>query len=221
VHIGALPSQKIAWLSTGDKAMYPDIEWDREPNLDELRTAYELLATNGSAGRAKLEELADRGSIASMWYLADAYSSGRFFAKDLEKAKTWYIRAEANGWIPASYNLGREYYTLKDYNAAFEAFSRGAAKNYVPAAYRLAMMYWKGLGTRKDINECRNLLNIAASKGHLFAKRALALLYISGSLGVLKIHYGAWMLTSLAFDLVKISITREFKNPGFDDRTLA
>jgi hypothetical protein len=208
-------------LSTRDEAMYPDIEWDREPDLDELRTAYALLATNGSVARSKLETLADRGSILSMWYLADAYSSGRFFAKDLEKAKTWYIRAEANGWIPASYNLGREYYELNDYNSAFEAFSRGAAKNYVPAVYRLAMMYHDGLGTTKDINQCRNLLNIAVSKGHLFAKRDLAGLYIKGSLWVLKIPYGVWMLTSLAFDLAKITIKREFKNPGFDDRTLA
>lgn len=201
--------------------MYPDIKWDREPDLGELRTAYALLATNVSAARSKLEELADRGSVASMWYLADAYSRGRFFAKDLDKAKTWYIRAEANGWIPASYNLGREYYTLKDYNSAFEAFSRGAAKNYAPAMYWLARMYEEGLGTTKDINQCRNLLIIAASKGHLFAKRALALLYINGSLGVRKIPYGVWMLVSLVFDIVKITIKREFKNPGFDERTLA
>ena len=201
--------------------MYPDIEWDREPDLDELRTAYALLATNGSVARPKLEALAGRGSILSMWYLADAYASGRFFAKDLDKAKTWYIRAEANGWIPASYNLGREYYELNDYNSAFEAFSRGAAKNYVPAVYRLAMMYKDGLGTTKDINECRNLLNIAVSKGHLFAKRDLAGLYISGSLGVLQIPYGVWMLISLLIDMVKITITREFKTAGFEDRTLA
>ena len=201
--------------------MYPDIEWDREPDLDELDTAYALLATNGGVAVSKLEELADRGSIMSMWYLGDAYASGRFFAKDLDKAKTWYIRAEAIGWIPASYRLGRIYFALNDYNSAFEAFSRGAAKNYVPAVYRLAMMYKDGLGTTKDINQCSNLLKIAASKGNLFAKRDLAGLYITGSLGVLKIPHGTSMLISLAFDLVKITITREFKKPGFDERTLA
>lgn len=201
--------------------MYLDIEWDSEPDMDGLCTAYALLATNGSAARSKLEELADRGSVASMWYLADAYTSGRFFSKDLEKAKTWYTRAEAIGWLPASYRLGKTYFLLNDYNSAFEAFSRGAAKNYVPAMCRLAMMYKDGLGTRKDINQCRNLLNIAASKGNLFAKRDLAGLYITGSLGVLMIPYGVSMLISLAFDLAKITITREFKNPGFDDRTLA
>lgn len=201
--------------------MYPDIEWDREPDLDEFDTAYALLATNGCAARSKLEALADRGSIASMAYLGDEYSIGRFFAKDLDKAKTWYIRAEADGWIQASYRLGRTYYKLNDYNSAFEAFSRGAAKNYVPAVYRLAMMYKDGLGTTRDINQCRNLLHIAVSKCHLFAKRDLAGLYITGSLGALKIPHGVWMLISLAFDLVKITTTREFNSPGFDERTLA
>ena len=151
-----------------------------------------------------------------MAYLGDEYSIGRFFAKDLE----WYIRAEANGWVQGSYSLGRTYYKLNDYNSAFEAFSRGAAKSYVPAVYRLAMMYKDGFGTTNDINQCRNLLNIAVSRGNLLAKQDLAGLYINGSLGFHKIPYGASMLTSLLFDMVKITITREFKNPGFDDRTL-
>jgi TPR repeat protein len=59
-------------------------------------------------------------------------------------------------------------------NSAFEAFSRGAAKSYVPAVYRLAVMYKDGFGTTNNIKQCRNLLNIAVSRGHLLAKQDLA-----------------------------------------------
>jgi TPR repeat protein len=70
--------------------------------------------------------------------------------------------------------LKRADYKLNDYNSAFEAFSRGAAKSYVPAVYRLAMMYKDGFGTTNNIKQCRNLLNIAVSRGHLLAKQDLA-----------------------------------------------
>jgi hypothetical protein len=51
-----------------DKATYPDIEWDREPDLDEFDTAYALLATNGSAARSKFEELAeDQSRVWRIW----------------------------------------------------------------------------------------------------------------------------------------------------------
>jgi uncharacterized protein len=204
-----------------NEIMDSDIDWTKEPNLDELRTAYSLLATNFDLARSKLDELADRGSIASLLYLGDAYSRGDYVVKELDKAKVCFKRAEAIGWIPASYRLGRTCYALRDYRPAFEAFSRGTAKNYLPAVYRLGMMYGEGLGTRKDLNECRRLLNIAASEGHLFAKRDLAVRYLCGSFGVVDIPKGIWMMASLISEMIVITISRKWKIPGFEDRTLA
>jgi TPR repeat protein len=201
--------------------MYPDIDWTKEPDLGELRAAYALLEINFDQARPKLERLSDRGSIASMWYLGDAYSSGTYAAKNLNEAKIWYERAESSGWMPASYRLGRTYYNLKNYASAFEAFSRGAAKNYSPAIYRLGMMYEEGLGTRKDLIECRRLLNIAVADGHLYAKRDLAGLYMKGTFGVLNIFKGLWMILSLIFDLIAITISRKWQNSAFEDRILA
>jgi TPR repeat protein len=204
-----------------NKPMYPDIDWSKEPDLSEVRNAHASLATNFDQARQKLERLADRGSVASMWYLGDAYAGGRYTANNLGEAKKWYERAESMDWIPASYRLGRIHFSSKDYASAYQAFSRGKDKNYPPAIYRLGMMYMEGLGTKRNLDECRRLLDIAIANGHLFAKRDLARLYMSGSFGVLNIPKGFGMVLSLIFEMIAITISGKFKNPGFEDRTLA
>jgi TPR repeat protein len=201
--------------------MYPDIDWDSEPNLNALREAHSLLKTNADVARQRLEQLADSGSIASMWYLGDAYATGRFFPKELDKARTWFRRAEEAGWTPASFMLGRTYYELKDYKSAFESFSRSAAKDYVPGVYRLAMMYGDGLGVNKNQLECRRLLEIAVSRGHLFAKRDLASLYTSGAFGWGSVLRGVSISFSLLIEMIKITIRGGWKAEGFEDRILA
>jgi TPR repeat protein len=136
---------------------YPQLQLESiESNLANAFALRIGCFTNSDLAQSKLEELADKGSIASMGYLGDAYSSGRFFVKALDKAKMWFLRAEASGWRPASYRAGRTYYMLNDYDSAFRAFSRGT--DYVPAIYRLAIMYEEGLGTTKDLRVCPGTL---------------------------------------------------------------
>jgi hypothetical protein len=201
--------------------MYPDIDWAKEPDLDELRIAQALLATEFRRAESMLEDLANKGSIAGLWYLGDTYASGRYVAKNLEKARTFYLRAETSGWLPASYRLGRIYFTSGDYKSAFESFSKGAAKGYIPAVYRLGMMYKDGLGTQKAISTSVTLLGVAASKGHLFAKRDLAGLYLSGAVGIWNIPRGIAIFTSLIGDLVRITISGEWRNPAIEEKILA
>jgi len=201
--------------------MYPDVKWENEPDLEELYAAYSLLDSNADLAVSRLEHLANIGSIASMWYLGDAYSSGRVLNKELDKSLFWYSKAEASGWIPASYRIGRIYFDMRDYESALKAFTKGMSNNYVPAIYRLAMMHCEGLGTQEDIGECRKLLLVAVSKGHLFAKRDLATLYIKGSFGLVNIPRGIYMLSSLILNLFTINIKREWKSEAFDDRILA
>lgn len=180
-----------------------------------------MLATEFPRAESILEDLANKGSIASLWYLGDAYASGRYVVKNLEKARTFYLRAETSGWLPASYRLGRIYFTSGDYKSAFEAFSRGTAKGYIPAVYRLGMMYKDGLGMQKAVSTSVALLSEADSKGHLFAKRDLAGLYMSGAAGILNIPPGFAIFMSLIGDLVRITINGEWRNPAFEEKTLA
>ncbi|WP_441234443.1 tetratricopeptide repeat protein [Bradyrhizobium sp. 930_D9_N1_4] len=156
-----------------------------------------------------------------MWYLGDAYSYGRRIAKDLGKAELWYSRAEEAGWTPASYLLGRALESSSQHEAAFKAFSRGSQKDYLPAIYRLAKSYESGLGTSKNFEECVRLLKFATSRGHLFAKRDLAGFYFRGSFGPARVISGLWLLTSLAFDIVRLTCIRAWKRPEYEERILA
>jgi TPR repeat protein len=201
--------------------MYRDVDWTSEPDLEELRTAHSMLTTNFELAHSRLERLAEKGSTASMWYLGDAFASGRNTSKNLDKAKFWYEKAEQRGWIAASYRLGRICFELQDYKGAFDAFSRGSAINYTPAIYRLAWMYKEGLGAAKDANECRRLLSVAQSRGHLFAKRDLSGMYMGGSFGISQIPTGILMFFSLVADVVVITAKRDWDNPRIEERVLA
>lgn len=180
-----------------------------------------MLTTNFAAARLRLEQLAEKGSTASMWYLGDAYASGRGTQKDLERAKSWYEKAEQRGWIAAPYRIGRVYFELRNYKEAFDAFGRGAAIGYAPALYRLALMYKEGFGVSKDKYECRRLLNLALSQGHLFAKRDLSGMYMTGSFSVAGVPQGVLLFMSLIADLIAVTAKRDWNNPRTQDRILA
>lgn len=198
-----------------------DIDWTTEPDTMELRNAYALLGSHFDQARQMLEKLAERGSVASMLYLGDAYTSGRFGSKNLLEAKKWYERADSKEWIPAPYRLGRIYFSLADYASAFRAFSRGADKGYPPAVYRLGMMYIEGLGTSRNLEQGRRFLAVAIADGHLFAKRDLAGLYIRGKFGLLNVPKGVMMILSLMLELVAITVRRGWRDQRFEERISA
>lgn len=201
--------------------MYPYINWTKEPNIEELKSAYVLLRTNFNEAVARLERLANAGSVASLWYLGDAYGTNRFAHKDNIQAIKWFERAERAGWLPASYMLGRAQYEQENYLEALHAFERGKRKNHIPAVYRLGKMHASGAGTSKDVSQAETLLKIAASAGHLFAKRDLGTLYLKGELGFLLIPYGAVTIMSLLLDMARMLLRKEWKVAGFEERISA
>src|SRR5262245_44785590 len=180
-----------------------DIRWENEPDIEEYRRLDALFKVDAERALAGFETLAKRGSIASMLYLAEEYrTGGPSRSKDLNKAKHWYAKADQEGLASASYMLGVVCTRLNEYDEAFAAFSRGATHDYLPAIYRLAMMHHDGLGTSQDIDRCRALLEIAASRGHLFAKRDLATLFIRGRFGLISVMRGISLLVSLLFSVI-------------------
>jgi len=197
-----------------------DFNWSDEPDLEEFRLLYTLLSTRPEEALFGLTSLADRGSIASMFYLADAYKVGERTSKDLNLAKYWYERAEQMGSAPASYMLGRVFLLLQEYVSALAAFSRGADRQYPPAMYRLAKMYQCGVGTDKNMVECRRLLEAAVARGHIFSKRDLATLFIRGEFGTRLVFRGALMLMSLIFDIVGL-VAKAIRRGPLDERILA
>ena len=132
-------------------------DWSKEPDLEHLREAQGLLASNPEQALVELKALADRGSIMSMLYIADSYKRGTISKIDLAQAEHWYRRAMNAGSLLGSYELGRLYYQMKNYPNAEEAFRVGERKDYPPSLHALGLMHLKGFGFEKDVSKARDL----------------------------------------------------------------
>jgi hypothetical protein len=156
-----------------------------EPDLALLRQYHGMLSTDPQRAITGLKALADRGSSASMVLLVEAYTEGRVVEPDILQAEELNRQAMAAGQIHGSYEIGRYYFKVKDYEKARDAFSMGADQGFAPSLNMLATMYIRGLGGPKDLRRARDLLESAAPQGHIFAKRNLAYLLMDG-------HFGFW-----------------------------
>jgi TPR repeat protein len=178
--------------------------WDSEPDMEALRRLHATLSTDRVAALAGLKELADRGSMMSMVYIAHAYRKGTGIGVDLLQSNQWYRRAAAAGSVLASYELGWNYLEAKDYDKALEMFAIGAEKEYPPSMNALAMMYARGQGVPVNLNGARDLLEGAAAQGHLYAKANLASLLRRGKFGVWQRPRGFLLTFSSLKDLITI-----------------
>lgn len=181
--------------------------WDREPDLESLRRAYARLSSEPNEAIRDLEALVERGSLASMQYIADAYEGGLGVERDQVKAREWYERAAHAGDALAAYRLGRKYLQEGKYNEAKELFEIGMAQGYMPCLHYLGRMYWKGVGVSQNLDQARSLLERASNAGYVFAKRDLALFLIKGRFGMAQRIRGMWLWLAAVKGLVTVSLT--------------
>lgn len=184
-----------------------------EPDTDALCIAYERFQSEPNPETIKLlEDLANRGSLMSMIYIAWAYEKGNGVLVDDSQVVIWYRRAIKSGSDLATYYLGHFYLKKKDYMQAKEAFSIGALKDYSPAMYCLGCMYLEGTGCEKNLGEALNLFEKASKQGHVFAKRSLAGMYLSGKYGLVNVINGILLF----FSAIKSSFMINMKDPHSD-----
>jgi uncharacterized protein len=170
-----------------------ELYWQDEPDLTELHHARGLMATDPAQAVAKLTDLAERGSLMSMVYLAEAYKNGTGVNVDIEKADDLYDRAAKGGSVLALYHVGRGYLDKGQFSKAQELFKISADKGYLPSVGQLGKMYVKGLGVPEDVITGREYLERASTAGYVFAKRDLAFLLMRGKFGYLARIRGAWL----------------------------
>ncbi|MEH2492505.1 tetratricopeptide repeat protein [Bradyrhizobium sp. AZCC 2230] len=171
-------------------------EFQQEPDLPALSAAHELLKAHPERALPMLEELAGRGSLMSMVYLADAYRKGLGVSPDVERAKSWLNRATSEGSRVAPHQLGLLCLDLKEYQRAEEMFRLGASWDYLPSLYRLGMMFADGTGVTPQPALAREFFERASSLGHVFAKRRLAGLLLRGRGGPVDLTRGIWLFAS-------------------------
>jgi TPR repeat protein len=89
---------------------------------------------------------------------------------------------------------------------AVEALSAGSELDHIPAINRLGMMYYYGLGVPKDTKKARELWEPGSRLGNMFSRRNLALIYLSGSQGLVMAPYGLWLFVTVLLMIPGIAL---------------
>jgi len=139
------------------------------------------LSTDVQQGLENLKELAERGSVISKIYLAEAYEKGVAGDPDLATSVDWLRRATESGSSYAFYKLGRLWLRTRQYARAYEAFRTAAGDNFAPAQALLGEMYLKGAAVQKNVDRAIEFFEQAASQGNLYAMGWLITLYVNGA----------------------------------------
>jgi uncharacterized protein len=142
--------------------------------------------------REILTGLSERDYAPAQAFLGWVYQRGEGVAPDATEARRLYEAAAANG-----YSVGQCYLGLLDVHEGrdregFEWVRTGAMQGYAPALYRLGLLYAHGIGVPADENEAYRCWEKAASLGHPFAQRMLALRLLRGGSGIKGVLEGIW-----------------------------
>jgi TPR repeat protein len=143
--------------------------------------------------------LANDESITGQLMVGWMYHSGLGVEQNLEKAQQWYQKAANANSSEGEFYLGALYRSKQQYPQAVEWLTKSAAQKYMPAIYRLGKMYDIGEGVNKDHAKAYKYLEQAASMGHLFAKREIAVKMIKGHSGAINILKGVFMFIQVLF----------------------
>ncbi len=149
-----------------------------------------------------------------MLYLGWAYQKGVGIAADARQAEVWLRRAFEKGSKLVIYYLGDFYWQQQEYSKAHEVFAVGVSMQYTPAIYCFGRMYVEETGVGKQPDKARVLMEQATALGHLFAKRSLARLLMSGQFGLFNVLRGY----SLFFGALKDFCVVVMKEGASSDR---
>ena len=154
---------------------------------------------------------AAEGNKFAQYSLANLFYYGNGAEKYLSQAFLWYQKSSSQGQPYASYAVAQMYskgkYVTKNegaaqkyYKAALSGFLELESKDQVDdnLFYKMGTMYKNGFGTPKDMIKAIEYFKRSAEMNNIYAKRTLALEYISGKHLELDIEKGLEMLTECA-----------------------
>lgn len=198
--------------------MDDSVDWGKEPDLRALLHAIDVARGDPAEGEVLLYTLVEKGSVHSMVHLGYLYAhrSQEAGGSDLVKAEYWYQLAREAGSRVATFHLGRLYLRMQNADKAREVFEVGVQQDYAPCIFHLGRIYRDGLGVEPEFDKARALFERAASFDHIYAKRALGRLLLSGRFGFFDRFKGLRLVLCAA-----IEATREIqKNPKSERLTI-
>jgi len=108
-----------------------------------------------------------------------ARHSFHFFPQNNKDAEAYWIQAanDGDGSVTAMVDLGKYYFTNEHYKDAFYWYQCATGRGDAHSQACIGLMYWRGLGVEKSIENALTCLKGAASKGNNYARGYLAELY--------------------------------------------
>lgn len=181
------------------------IDWDKEPDLAALQHAIDVTLVDPSEGEVLLRALVEKGSAHAMLHLGYLYDIRLKDGgdPDLCEAEHWYRMACEAGSPEAAFYLGCLYLKTKNNDQAREAFEIGARRGYAPCLFYLGRIYRDGWGVEAQCDRAREMFERAASLDHLYAKRALGRMLLSGRFGFWGRFKGLRLVLVAAIDATK------------------
>lgn len=141
---------------------------------------------------------ANEGHAECQVFVGWMYERGIGIPRDLWKAEKWFRRAAENGSPQGAFYYGR--YILKHGTKedSIAWFQKAANQGDVPGLFRLGYAYFHGIGVENNHTKGVQLIEQAASLGHIFALRELAVIELKGYRGFTgRIHGLITLISSL------------------------
>ena len=110
--------------------------------------------------------------------------------QDYERAREWLSQAAQSGRADILYLLAVTNHNLHDYDEAIKGYRKAAELDYSAAYYQLARMHREGAGLDQDDDKAYELSDEAARRGHLFARREIAVMLMKGHKGLDQVPRG-------------------------------
>jgi TPR repeat protein len=163
---------------------------EADPLKDEVTAAIRRREEAPGEGFTPLLDLANRGSLYSMNYVAWCYAVGAGVTKDWDQAQDWYRRSFEGGSDRGLLEYGAYLVSKGQFGEAEKVYETGWQRGFVPAVYRLIRNRLKPTLPLAERLAWKPSLEWAAEAGHPAARYMLSKYLFRGWFGVTGVPRG-------------------------------
>lgn len=135
-------------------------------------------------------ELAELGHPDSQVVVGWMFAEGKGVEVDSTEAAQWFYRAALLNSPQGAFYLGRLLTSQGKHDEAISWYEYAANLGDIPSQFRLGLAYSKGKGVTENLPVGYAYLDLAKSKGHIHARREIAVLDMKGYRGPFRRFYG-------------------------------
>lgn len=141
-----------------------------EQNYEHAMRLFSCVLDKGAASQEK---------VIAQKFLADGYRIGLGVSKNIERARALYVPIQKEN-IAAKHGLALCLLEKGDYPEALVALSVCAAQEFSPSQYWMGVLYYDGIGVKRNIERAVDYFRKSACQGHAPAWHFLGVLFYRG-----------------------------------------